>query len=145
MVSTRRMDRETCNVRYSPQHDCTRPSNINPYTTLCILLSVMIFPLCSRGVVSDLPERRENELILFSTTQLFMLPRLARTALVHRLITSPLVIRGTSTRHCTTMTEPDPSPEQVVAQLKQVQSEIEALRVKHNLTTLVRVESCTDN
>jgi hypothetical protein len=35
------------------------------------------------------------------------------------------------------MAEPDPTPEQVVAQLKQVQSEVEALRVKHNLTKLV--------
>jgi len=32
------------------------------------------------------------------------------------------------------MAEPEPTTELVVAQLKQVQSEIEALRVKHNLT-----------
>jgi hypothetical protein len=37
------------------------------------------------------------------------------------------------------MAEPDPTPEQVVAQLKQVQSEVEALRVKHNLTKLPRL------
>ncbi len=69
-----------------------------------------------------------------------MLPSLARTALlrVSALHPSRRVTRGTSARHYS-MAEPDPTPEQVVAQLKQVQSDIEALRVKHNLKTLVRV------
>lgn len=67
-----------------------------------------------------------------------MLPSLARTALTLQLFHSARrVTRATSARHYAAMAEPDPTPEQVVAQLKQVQSEVEALRVKHNLTKLV--------
>ncbi len=69
-----------------------------------------------------------------------MLPSLARTVFRDSLLTSSrlLTTRGTSTRHYS-MAEPEPTTEQVVAQLKQVQSDIELLRVKHNLTKPVMI------